>query len=431
VKNLNRSAPADVRAGSGVVWLAPLGRRTAACNAVDGRPGAHLRGPVMSTVAQDAAPRFPGTPAPETPAPETPAPETPAPETRTETVDTAPKRSSRRPDPMLGAHPAGRRGPKELRAASKAYQDESRARSWFHVVETFGVFFALLAVTAVAPWWWVRLAAALLNGLVIVRGFILYHDYMHLAILRNSALAKAIFYAFGTYVLTPPTVWRATHNYHHANTAKVVGSHVGSYLMVTTDMWKAMSPGEKRMYKFLRHPLNIALAYLTVFGIGMNVSPFLRNPRKHFDGLIAIAAHLLLLASVTWFFGLQMTLFTTVVPFAIAMATGAYLFYAQHDFPEMNVQPRESWEFTRAALESSSFMKLGPVMNWFTGNIGYHHVHHLNSGIPFYRLPEAMEGIPELREPLGTTSLSPRDIARCFSVKLWDAASGKTVGYPD
>ncbi len=348
---------------------------------------------------------------------------------KTESAATARPRP-KRPDPMIGAHPPGRRGPKELLAASKEYQKEDRARSWFHVIETFGVLLALLAVTALAPWFWLRLAASIVLGLVIVRAFILYHDAMHYTILRGSALGTALFSAFGIWVITPPSVWRASHNYHHANTAKIIGSHVGSYLMVTTDMWKTMSPKERALYKVMRHPLNIALAYLTVFGIGMNVSPLLRNPKKHWDAAVSIVVHIALLASITYFFGFEMTLLTTIIPFAIAMASGAYLFYAQHDFPEMNVQPRESWEFTRAALESSSYMKMSPVMHWFTGNIGYHHVHHLNAGIPFYRLPEAMAGIPELQEPLGTTTLSPSSIAACFAVKLWDPHAKKMVGYP-
>ena len=92
--------------------------------------------------------------------------------------------------------------------------------------------------------------------------------------------------------------------------------------------------------------------------------------------------------------------------------------------------PREDWTFVRASLESSSYMKLGPVMNYFTGNIGYHHVHHLNHRIPFYRLPEAMAGIPELHDPRGVTSLSPRDITACFKLKLWDPEAGHMVGYP-
>jgi omega-6 fatty acid desaturase (delta-12 desaturase) len=94
----------------------------------------------------------------------------------------------------------------------------------------------------------------------------------------------------------------------------------------------------------------------------------------------------------------------------------------------MVVQPRESWSFARAALESSSYMEMGLVMTFFTGNIGFHHVHHLNPLIPFYRLPEAMREVPELAHAK-KTSLSLRDIRACFSQKLWDAEAGKMVGY--
>ena len=113
----------------------------------------------------------------------------------------------------------------------------------------------------------------------------------------------------------------------------------------------------------------------------------------------------------------------------VATATGAYLFNAQHNFPEMDVQPRHEWEYTHAALHSSSYMKTGPIMGWLTGNIGYHHVHHLNPGIPFYRLPEAMKGIPELQTP-HATSLHPKDIVACFQQKLWDPEQQVMVGYP-
>ena len=123
-------------------------------------------------------------------------------------------------------------------------------------------------------------------------------------------------------------------------------------------------------------------------------------------------------------------LMAELLPDQLRMMAGAYLFYAQHNFPDMIVQPRETWEYTRAALESSSYMKTGRILGWLTGDIGYHHVHHLNPGIPFYRLKDAMAGIPELQQPLGTTSLWPSDIAACFRQKLWDAEKGAMVGYP-
>jgi omega-6 fatty acid desaturase (delta-12 desaturase) len=322
------------------------------------------------------------------------------------------------------------RSGRELINASKAFQPENRARSWFHVIETFAASFALLGALAVAPWWWVRLPLAILQGLVIVRIFILYHDFMHNAILRGSKLAKWLMYTYGVLVLTPPKVWRQTHNYHHAHTAKIVGSHVGSYLMVTTDIWTKMSPRERFMYKLIRHPLTILFGYFTIFMYGMCLSSFLRTPRKNWDSLLAVVVNLALTVVLWTFFGFEVFFFVFFLPLFVATATGAYLFYAQHNFPDMHVQPRESWEYTRAALESSSYMETGLIMGWLTGNIGYHHVHHLNPGIPFYRLPEAMKSMPELQAPF-KTSLRPRDIVACFRQKLWDAERQQMVGYPE
>ncbi len=322
------------------------------------------------------------------------------------------------------------RAGRELIAATKPFQKESRLRSWLHVAETFGVIAACTVALALVESPWIRVPLAIFQGLVIVRAFILYHDFMHLAILRGSRVAKWILHTYGVLVLTPPNTWRQTHNYHHAHTAKIVGSHVGSYLMVTTEMWEKMSEGERLMYKVIRHPLTIFFAYFTLFLYGMCLSSFLRNPRKNWDSAVAIAVNFALTALLWWAFGFWTMFFVHFLPLFVATAAGGYLFYAQHNFPDLHVQPRDQWEYTRAALESSSYMETGRLLGWLTGNIGYHHVHHLNPGIPFYNLPEAMEAIPELQHPR-KTSLWPEDIAACFEQKLWDADAERMVGYPD
>src|SRR5471030_3184003 len=112
---------------------------------------------------------------------------------------------------------------------------------------------------------------------------------------------------------------------------------------------------------------------------------------------------------------------TMLLPMAVAAAMGGYVFYAQHSFPGIRILPDEEWTHYRAALVSSSYLRLGPVLRWFTGNIGFHHVHHLNSLIPFYLLPQAMAAVPELQHPTVTT-LKPRDIMACFRANLWDEA---------
>merc|ERR1711916_281170 len=166
------------------------------------------------------------------------------------------------------------------------------------------------------------------------------------------------------------------------------------YMMITTDMWAQATPNQRLFYKIKRHPLTILFGYLTVFLYGFCTAAFLRNPKKNRDSLIAIFVHLSLVGVVGYVGGAATLFYAFLLPNLVSHALGAYLFYAQHNFPEAYVQPREEWTFVRAALESSSYMKLGPIMRFMTGNIGYHHVHHLNHRIPFYRLPEAMAGLP-------------------------------------
>ncbi|HRD37488.1 MAG TPA: fatty acid desaturase, partial [Bacteroidia bacterium] len=106
---------------------------------------------------------------------------------------------------------------------------------------------------------------------------------------------------------------------------------------------------------------------------------------------------------------------------------GAYLFYAQHNFPGVTFKGNEEWTYEGAALESSSYMDLNPFMHWVTANIGYHHVHHMNARIPFYRLPEVMKALPELQNAK-KTSLKPKDIIACFKLKVWDFEKQQMVG---
>lgn len=321
------------------------------------------------------------------------------------------------------------RSDQEVIRASSAFAHEDRARSWFHLASTLVLLVSLQVSAGLLDNLWLRLPLSLVAGLLTVRMFVLFHDYKHGAILRGDKVARVILDAFGLYVLTPSKVWTQTHNYHHAHTAKIVGSHVGSYMMLTTALWQQATPAQRFMYKLVRHPLTIVFGYFTVFIYGFCTAAFVRNPKKNTDSLVAIVVQFALIVALYRYFGLAVLFFSLLLPQLISHAMGAYLFYAQHNFPDAHVQPRERWSFVRASLESSSYLKLGPLMNYFTGNIGYHHVHHLNHRIPFYRLPEAMAAIAELQQPRVTT-LRPSDVMACFKLKLWDAEQNRLVGYP-
>ena len=319
---------------------------------------------------------------------------------------------------------------RDLIESTRPFVAESPARSWWAVLSTTALLLGCLAALTRPIFWPLRLLLSAATGLVIVRQFVLFHDHMHGALLRGSLLARCILYPCAIYWMTPPRVWRETHNYHHAHTAQLVGSNIGSFATMTIQQWREATAAERMRYKIIRHPLTVLFAYFTIFMFDMCAMSFLRSPRKRWDSALALAVNWGMTALILARFGVAVFAFAWFLPLFVACCVGAWLFYAQHNFEGLVIQKRESWCYFRAALHSSSFMDLGPVLNYLTANIGYHHVHHLNPSIPYYRLPQAMATLPELQTP-ARVRLRPSVVAASFALKLWDPAQGRMVGYPE
>lgn len=323
---------------------------------------------------------------------------------------------------------ADERADRELQRATWPFARQTSGQSWRHVASTFALLAGALTGAALAPWWPLRLTASILGALLLVRTFILYHDFMHGAILPGSKWARALFYAYAAVNLTPPRSWRDSHNFHHANVGRVAVPNVGAFPLMTAEMWRRASRGERMRYRVTRHPVTIVFAYLTVFLFSVTLLPLLRRPSRYWDSALSLLAHATVIAALWLIGGFDTLFFALLLPMSMAAALGGYLFYAQHSFPGMRILPDAEWTPFRASLVSSSYLELGPLLRWFTGNIGFHHVHHLNSLIPFYRLPDAMAAIPELQHP-SVTSLRPRAMAACFRANLWDEARGRMIDY--
>ena len=315
---------------------------------------------------------------------------------------------------------------KELILATKDFVGDNPTKSWFLLLSTM----LILALTWAGTLWNVNLVGkvlcSLISGLVLVRLFVIYHDHQHRAILKGSRLADTLMKFFGLLALTPSSVWQHDHESHHHHNSKLHRDTIGSFPVMTLERYARSSAGERFFYLFKRHPLIIALGYVFVFIGGMCILPLLREPREHWDAAASLLIHVTLITLLLVFAGWSALVLSLLVPYLVAGGLGAYLFYAQHNFPDVHLKDHDGWTYEGAALESSSFLKMGPVMNWFTGNIGYHHVHHLNARIPFYRLPEAMKKMPELQSPKVVT-LSLVDMVRCFRLKLWDVRIQKLV----
>jgi len=315
---------------------------------------------------------------------------------------------------------------KELLLAVKPYAVDSTLRSWWHVVSTALLLALALGGTLLNIHWAGKLACSIAAGLLMVRMFVIYHDQQHHAILPRSRVAEVLMRIFGLFILSPSSIWRSSHNHHHNHNSKLRGAHIGSFPIMTREQFQKISATRRFKYLFMRHPVTILCGYVFIFLFGMCVYPFFNSPSKHYDSLLAFVLHVTLVTLTAVFLGAQALLLTILVPYFIAMAIGCYLFYAQHNFPSVTFNDSAGWTYETAALTSSSFMKTNCFMAWVTANIGYHHVHHLNARIPFYRLPEVMNALPEL-QTARTTSLHPVEIWRCLRLKVWDVAAQRMV----
>jgi len=315
-----------------------------------------------------------------------------------------------------------------LHARTKVFAKDHPWKSWWCIVSSTALLAAASAGTL--PHWPLpaRIVCSLLSGLLMVRLFVIYHDQQHRAILPKSRVAEVFMRVFGILILSPSSVWRSSHNHHHNHNSKLRGSHIGSFPIMTKAQYLKSSRGERFKYLFMRHPLTLLFGYMTVFFYSMSLQPAVSAPRRHWDAWPTVIIHLGLAALLVSYSGWLALVLTLIIPFFIAGALGAYLFYAQHNFPGVVLRDEEGWTYEGAALDSSSHLKMDPIMHWFTGNIGYHHVHHLSAKIPNYRLRAAHAEQPMFAP---TPVVTLRSSIACFRLKLWDEDRGRLVPWPD
>src|SRR5438876_7887719 len=179
----------------------------------------------------------------------------------------------------------------ELVRSTKPFAREVRWRSWWHFWSTLAVLGGLLGLTCLEVHWWWRLPVSVLAGLVMVRMFTIYHDHQHGTILRGAPLADVMLGAYGLLLLTPPSIWRRSHHYHHRHNGRLQAAGIGSFRVMTTRAFARAARRRRFAYALSRHPLTILAGYATVFLYGMCLSPFLLRPRQHPDAALALPLH--------------------------------------------------------------------------------------------------------------------------------------------
>jgi omega-6 fatty acid desaturase (delta-12 desaturase) len=308
----------------------------------------------------------------------------------------------------------------------KTYAQEDRRLTWRLLIGTCVAIVACATLVVTARSWCLAVAASVALGLARIRLAMFFHDYMHKAIFKGSRLGSALMKLVGFSMLVSPMLWLEYHQEHHWHTGKPDTTAVfGGFPVMTLDAWRNASARDRLRYRINRHPLFVALGYFTVFMFGLNVQPFLRAPRKRRGLSSVLAVHVAAMCVGVVAFGWLEALCLVVFPLVVAHGVLAYMFFAQHNFPGIDLRTGDEWSHDHAALRASSFFEMSPLMHWFTGNLGYHHVHHMNHRVPFYRLPEAMKAIPELQNPI-TTSWHPKEMLTCLRLAVCRDAARST-----
>jgi acyl-lipid omega-6 desaturase (Delta-12 desaturase) len=274
---------------------------------------------------------------------------------------------------------------------------------------------------------WLALAVSVPAAGFLVRTYIMFHDCAHGSFLPWSKANEWLGAACGLLVFTPFQRWRHQHSVHHASSGDLDRRGVGDLLTLTVAEYHALPRRRRLGYRLFRNPI-------VMFGLGPIWAMILaqrfvsrderpRIRRSVWRTNVALAAVIGLLC---WLLGWETFLLVETPSVLLAGSIGVWLFYVQHQFEDAYWQSSDSWSYDEAALRGSSYLRLPRVLQFFTGNIGLHHVHHLSTRIPNYNLQRAHNAYPEFGE-VPTLSLS--DGIRCVRLKLWDPRRGRLVTF--
>lgn len=311
------------------------------------------------------------------------------------------------------------------------YREPMTLRSFYELFVSFVPFLALWALA----WWmlsyngWIAFAIAVANAAFLVRLFIIQHDCGHGSFFHNRHLSDWVGRVLGVLTLTPYDVWRRTHSIHHASHGNLDKRGIGDVMTLTVAEYRALSWRGKLGYRLYRNPL-------VLFGLGPSYLFLLQNRLpfglftagwKYWTSAMGTnAAIALIVAALFWLGGWKVVVLVFLPTSIVAASIGVWLFYVQHQFEETHWQRDADWDMHQSALEGSSHYDLPPVLRWLSGNIGIHHVHHLYSRIPFYRLTDVLRDHPELVDAQRLTLWESLKSAR---LHLWDETQQRLLSF--
>src|SRR5437588_3509298 len=274
---------------------------------------------------------------------------------------------------------------------------------------------------------WLALPLAILAGGFMVRIFILFHDCGHHSFFKSSAANDIVGHLTGILCFTPYFQWRWEHSIHHGTSGDLDRRGTGDIWTLTVQEYLEASRWKRFAYRLARNPAVLfVVAPLFLFVIQQRFAFPRGGARERFSVHLTNVALLAMAAALCWIFGWKVYLLLQLTIMMVAGSAGVWLFYVQHQFEGVYWQRREQWDYAQAALQGSSFYKLPRLLQWFSGNIGFHHIHHLSPRIPNYHLEKCHKAEPLFQTVKPITLLSS---LKSFSFRLWDEQQKRLIGY--
>lgn len=313
------------------------------------------------------------------------------------------------------------------------YREPSRVRSTVEIMITVVPFVLLWVLTwaALTVSYWLSLPFAVLAGIFLVRLFMIQHDCGHGTFFRGRQVNDWIGRVIGVLTLTPYDVWRRDHAIHHASSGNLEKRGIGDIDTLTVREYLALPVSGRFRYRLYRNPIVLFIIGPAYQFLLRHRLPFgqIRGGRVPWTSAMATNLAIALLAGAgIWLIGLVPFLLVQLPITLIAASIGVWLFYVQHQFEETSWSSTPNWSLHDAAFHGSSHYDLPAVLRWLTANIGVHHVHHLCSRIPYYRLQQVLRDHPELASQGRLTLL---ESFRCVRLVLWDESKRRLVSFAE
>ena len=309
------------------------------------------------------------------------------------------------------------------------YQKPAIWRSLWQVVNSLVPYAALwyLAYLSLAVSWWITVPLAVLAGGFLVRVFIIHHDCGHGSFFKSRMANDVLGFITGVLTFTPYYQWRGEHALHHSTAGDLDRRGTGDVWTLTVQEYLESSRWNRFLYRLARNPVVLfVIAPLFLFVVKHRFTSPKATRRERHSVYWTNLAVLALATGLSLIFGLKAYLVIQLTAMMVAGSAGVWLFYVQHQFEGVYWERRGAWDYTAAALQGSSFYKLPKVLQWFSGNIGFHHIHHLSSRIPNYNLEKCHDANP-LFQSVKAVTLFPS--LKSFTFRLWDEPRKKLVGY--